>query len=78
MEEIIASLKPCEVSVFEAFNSGSDKKSTMHGLLSVQPENWPARIASQFEAGGPDQNLLEKLRALPLFVQIKIDPDTLL
>jgi primosomal protein N' len=66
MEEIKNSLKPHELSIFEAFNTGPQNKSTVHGLLSVATESWP------------DKNLLEKLRALPQFVQIKIDPDTLL
>jgi primosomal protein N' (replication factor Y) len=66
MEEIALNLKPFELSVFETFNSGPQNKSVMHGLLSVAPSDWP------------DKNLLEKLRALPQFVQIKIDPDTLL
>jgi primosomal protein N' len=66
MEKTATALKPFELSIFEAWSPGSEKKSTVHGLLSVSPENWP------------DENLLERLRQLPLFVQIKIDPDTLL
>ncbi len=66
MGKIKDSLRPFELSIFEAFNSGSEKKSTIHGLLSILPTDWP------------NENLLEKLRALPQFVQIKIDPDTLL
>ena len=66
MEEIAAALKPFELSVFEAFNPGPQNKSVVHGLLSVSPESWP------------EKGLLEKLRVLPQFVQIKIDPDTLL
>jgi primosomal protein N' (replication factor Y) len=66
MEKIAGALKPFELSVFEAFNPGPQNKSVVHGLLSIPPEIWP------------DKNLLEKLRALPQFVAIKIDPDTLL
>lgn len=66
MEEIATTLKPFELSIFEAFNPGSQNKSVIHGLLTVPPRDWP------------EKDLLEKLRGLPQFVQIKIDPDTLL
>jgi primosomal protein N' (replication factor Y) len=66
MKEISVYLKPFELSIFEAFNTGPQNKSIVHGLLTVSPTDWP------------DKNLLEKLCGLPPFVQIKIDPDTLL
>jgi primosomal protein N' (replication factor Y) len=53
-----------ELSVFDAF--GAEKANTVHGLLTLPTENWPNPV------------LLAKLRALPLSVQIKVDPDTLL
>jgi len=66
MEEIAVALKPFELSIFEAFSAGPQNKSIVHGLLTVSPESWP------------EKDLLEKLRGLPMFVAIKIDPDTLL
>lgn len=67
MDEIVQSLKPFEVSVFEAF---SPKKTaglyTLHGLITMQKNDWV------------NEELLAKLRQLPPFVMIKIDPDTLL
>lgn len=67
MDEIVENLKPFEVSVFEAF---SPKKTagvyTLHGLITLPKNDWV------------NDDLLAKLRQLPPFVMIKIDPDTLL
>jgi primosomal protein N' len=66
MEDIKNFLKPFELSIFEAFGFGTDKKSAIHGLISVASDKWP------------DPELSQKLRQLPMFVSVKIDPDTLL
>lgn len=67
MEKITEDLKPFEMSVFEAF---SPKKTagiyTLHGLITLPKNDWV------------DDELLTKLRNLPPFVMVKIDPDTLL
>ena len=66
MEEIVEFLKPYDLSVFDAFNPGKKTAFTIHGLISLSQGAWPDKI------------LLAKLRELPPFVAIKIDPDTLL
>lgn len=66
MAEIIEQLKPYEVSSFDAFNPGTLKKYTIHGLISLPKGSWI------------DNNLLIKLKSLPPYVMVKIDPDTLL
>lgn len=66
MEEIVEFLKPYNVSVFDAFNPGKNTASMIHGLISLPQGEWV------------DKTLLSKLRALPPFVAVKIDPDTLL
>lgn len=67
MDEIVESLKPFEVSVFEAF---SPKKTagiyTLHGLITLPKNTWI------------NDELLTKLRNLPPYIMLKIDPDTLL
>jgi primosomal protein N' (replication factor Y) (superfamily II helicase) len=54
------------LAIFDAFNPGREQKFTMHGLLTMRKGEWP------------DATLLSKLRALPPYVMIKVDPDTLL
>lgn len=66
MEEIVTNLKPYDVNVFDAFSATKGRESTMHGLISLPSGSWP------------DQILLDKLRALPPYFSIKVDPDTLL
>ena len=66
MDDISSILKPYELSVFDAWNPGSAKKFSVHGLISLPKEKWPDKI------------LLQKLHSLPPYVMIKVDPDTLL
>jgi primosomal protein N' (replication factor Y) len=66
MEEIVKFLRPFEVSVFDALIPGKNNACVAHGLFSLPRENLP------------NKGLLEKLRALPPFCAVKIDPDTLL
>ncbi len=66
MESIIEFLKPYTLTVFEAFNPGSIRESTIHGLISLPHGTWV------------DEVLLAKLRSLPPYFMIKVDPDTLL
>ncbi len=66
MEEISQHLAPYELSIFDAFNPGSNKKYFLHGLISLTKGGWVDKV------------LLEKLRALPPNVIIKVDPLSLL
>ncbi len=66
MEEITGTLKPYELAVFDAFNPGKNSGSVIHGLITLPRGEWVDKI------------LLEKLRALPPFVAVRVDPDTLL
>lgn len=66
MEEIVEFLKPYEVSVFDAFNPGKSAAFTIHGLISLPRGKWV------------DRELLAKLRTLPPYVAVRIDPETLL
>lgn len=66
MEETAEFLKPYELSIFDAWNPGRDKKYTVHGLVSLKRGDWI------------DKNLLQKLKMLPPNFTVKIDPNTLL
>ncbi len=66
MEKIKETLKPFSVSLFDAFNPGSQKNYTLHGLISLPQGSWV------------NKDLLHKLRQLPHECSVKIDPDTLL
>ena len=66
MEEIRQFLKPYELSVFDAWNPGSQKKFTINGLISLKKDLWIDKI------------LLNKLRELPPNCSIRVDPVTLL
>ncbi len=66
MNEILEFMKPFELRIYDAFNPGSMKKYTMHGLITLPKGKWV------------DLNLLSKLRALPPQCSVRIDPVTLL
>ena len=66
MDEVVFFLKPYEVSVFEAFKPKKTGTHTLHGLITLENDRWV------------DPELLLKLKQLPPFVMVKIDPDTLL
>jgi primosomal protein N' len=66
MAEAVESMKPYDVSVFDAFIPGSKSKHTIHGLISLPRGKWVDKI------------LLDKLRKLPPQYMIRIDPITLL
>ncbi|MDO8259880.1 MAG: hypothetical protein Q7T50_00075, partial [Candidatus Magasanikbacteria bacterium] len=66
MDETVETMKPYDVSVFDAFNPGNKLKYTVHGLISLPKGKWI------------DKTLLSKLRNLPPQFMIKIDPITLL
>jgi hypothetical protein len=66
MEEIRQFLLPYVLNVFDAWNPGSAKAYTVHGLISLPKEAWV------------DPELLGKLRSLPPQCAVKIDPNTLL
>ncbi len=66
MDEIVEYMKPYNLQAFDAFNPGSQKKSTIHGLISLPIGKWP------------DEALLQKLRMIQPHCQVRIDPATLL
>ncbi|KND47849.1 MAG: primosomal protein N' (replication factor Y) (superfamily II helicase) [Parcubacteria bacterium C7867-006] len=66
MEEIVEFMKPFELQSFEAFNPGSQKKYSIHGLISLQKGKWP------------NDELLQKLRIIQPHCTVRIDPATLL
>ena len=52
--------------IFSAFIQGMHGRYTSHGLIKVLPETWP------------QQDLLLRLRSLPPFITIHVDPESLL
>ncbi len=66
MDEIAEYMKPFDVQIFDAFNAGSEKSHSIHGLISIQKGKWP------------DNELLKKLRIIQPHCTVKIDPATLL
>lgn len=66
MQEMADFLKPYQLDIYDAFNPGSLKKYTVHGLINLAKKDWV------------DDSLLKKLRSLPQNVSIKVDPVTLL
>ncbi|OHA93571.1 MAG: hypothetical protein A3H52_00735 [Candidatus Zambryskibacteria bacterium RIFCSPLOWO2_02_FULL_39_26] len=66
MEGIKEFLKPYEVNIFDAWNPGGKTKYTMHGLISIPKDKWV------------DKELLLKLRSLPQYCLVKVNPATLL
>lgn len=66
MEKIKEFLIPTKLDIYEAFSPGSSKKFTVHGLISLKKEDWP------------NDELINKLKSLPLNTSIRVDPSTLL
>lgn len=66
MSEIQEKFHPYQIAVFEAFTPKKTGSYTLHGLISLPQDSWV------------DEELLNKLRSLPPFVMVKVDPDTLL
>jgi len=66
MEKIKAFLAPAEVSVFPSFTAGTRGNSVLHGLIRTTTGSWP------------NAELLSKLRSLPPFVSVNVDPESLL
>ncbi len=62
MLEIKEFLKPFEMEVYDAWNPGSSRNFTVNGLLGLQKKKWV------------DKTLLQKLRSLPPYFSIKVDP----
>ncbi len=55
-----------EIYTFPAFVARAKGKHTMHALLKISPERWP------------DAALLAKLRSLPPYFSVRVDPENLL
>ncbi len=66
MEEIAKFLAPFELNIFDAWNPGANSKFTIHGLISIPKGRWV------------DKELLPKLRSLPQYSLLRVDPATLL
>lgn len=66
MQDVSEFLKPYKLDMYDAFNPGSLKQFTVHGLISLAKKDWV------------DTELLKKLRSLPQNISIKVDPVTLL
>jgi primosomal protein N' (replication factor Y) (superfamily II helicase) len=66
MNEAKEILKPKKLLVFPAFTSRIKGLYRMHALLEATKENWP------------DKKMLQKLRSLPPYLEIRVDPDTVL
>ena len=58
--------EPRELDIFPAFTSTVRNNSVIHGLIKVEPGQWP------------DVELVAKLRSLPPNVSVKINPESLL
>jgi len=66
MDAIQTTLEPFTVDVFPAFTQTVRGKFVLHGLIRIPRPGWM------------DTDLLEKLRSLPPYVAVKVDPDSLL
>jgi primosomal protein N' len=66
MSEIKTMIEPNEMDIFPAFTAALRGNSVIHGLIRVEPYNWPLT------------ELMKKLKSLPPSVNIRIDPETLL
>ncbi len=66
MADIKKMIEPYEVDVFPAFTASSKGNSIIHGLLRIDPHQWP------------DNDLIQKFKTLPPIVSIKVDPENLL
>jgi primosomal protein N' len=66
MAEIQKILEPCTIDIFPAFTASIRGNSIIHGLIKIEPHTWP------------NVTLMNKLRALPPSVKVKINPESLL
>jgi primosomal protein N' (replication factor Y) len=66
MSSIQKNLEPQTVDIFPAFTHTVKGKYILHGLMRIPSGRWP------------DRDLSDKLRALPPYVKVNIDPDSLL
>lgn len=66
IDEVAKYLKPYELQIFDAFNPGTNKSFSVHGLISLKKGSWP------------DENLLQKLRMIQPHCSVRVDPATLL
>ena len=66
MEEAVILLKPYELVTFSRFLKAPKGNFTLHGFLRVSREEWP------------DDELLERLQALPPNYTVTVDPDSIL
>jgi primosomal protein N' (replication factor Y) len=66
MEKIKNDLSPIEIDIFPAFTRNKKGEEVLHGIIKIEQNQWP------------EINLLQKLRFLPPFVSINIDPETML
>lgn len=66
MAEIQKILEPYTIDIFPAFTASIRGNSVIHGLIKIEPHTWP------------NMTLMNKLRALPPSVKVKINPESLL
>lgn len=66
MESIKDNLSPLEIDIFPAFTRNKKGEEVLHGIIKIEQNQWP------------DMKILYKLRELPPFVSINIDPENLL
>lgn len=66
MEAIKNNLLPLEIDIFPAFTKNKKGEEVLHGLIKIEQNQWP------------DIKTLQKLRELPPFVSVNIDPENLL
>ena len=66
MGELQALIAPHDIDVFPAFTATVRGASVIHGLIKLDPHQWP------------EPELLAKLRMLPPDVSVKVDPESLL
>lgn len=66
MEDAVLLLKPYELVTFSRFLKAPKGNFTLHGFLRVAREEWP------------DDELLERLQALPPQYTVTVDPDSIL
>jgi len=66
MATIQSLVEPHEIDIFPAFTATVRGNSVIHGLIKVDPKNWP------------DMDLVARLRSMPPGVSVKINPESLL
>ncbi len=66
MAEIQKQVAPYEIDIFPAFTATVRGKSVIHGLIKLENGRWP------------DNELIEKLRQLPIGASVKVNPESLL